>query len=76
MMRPDSLLIVCFSGTLKTWSESWPLSNTHNKHRAHLSLKGSTPLLAIDNVQTQHAKLDNYSWQSHCNGLRLSPIAA
>ena len=48
----------------------------YNKHRAHLSLKGSTPLLAIDNVQTQHAKLDNYSWQSHCKGLYLTPIAA
>ena len=48
----------------------------YNEHRAHLSLKGSTPLLAIDNAQTQHAKLDNYSWQSHCNGLYLTPIAA
>ena len=48
----------------------------YNEHRAHLSLKGSTPMLAIDNVQTQHAKLDNYSWQSHCKGLYLTPIAA
>ena len=48
----------------------------YNEHRAHLSLKGSTPLLAIDNAQTHYAKLDNYSWQSHCNGLYLTPIAA
>jgi len=48
----------------------------YNEHRAHLSLRGSTPVLAIDNAQTQHAKLDNYSWQSHCKGLFLTPIAA
>ena len=48
----------------------------YNEHRAHLSLNGSTPLLAIDNFQTQHAKLDNYLWQSHCNGLYQTPIAA
>ena len=48
----------------------------YNEHRAHLSLKGSTPLLSIDNAQTKHAKLDNYSWQSHCKGLFLTPIAA
>jgi len=52
------------------------LQHYYNEHRAHLSLKGSTPLLAIDYAQTHYAKLDNYSWQSHCNGLYLTPIAA
>jgi putative transposase len=41
----------------------------YNEHRPHQSLKGNTPLLAIDGSLTQYAKLDNYSWQSHCNGL-------
>ena len=48
----------------------------YNKHRSHQSLNGNTPLLAIDNAQNPHAKLDNYSWQSHCNGLFQTPIAA
>ena len=52
------------------------LGHYYNEHRAHQSLKGSTPLPAIDNAQARHAKLDNYSWQSHCNGLFQTPIAA
>ena len=52
------------------------LGHYYNEHRSHQSLKGNTPLPAIDNAQARHAKLDNYSWQSHCNGLFQTPIAA
>jgi putative transposase len=48
----------------------------YNEQRCHRALQGSAPLLAIDNAQTQYAKLDDYSWQSHCKGLYLIPIAA
>ena len=72
----ENILIICFSETLKTWSESWQLSDTHNEYRPHQSLKGNTSLLAIDGSLIQYAKLDNYSWQSHCNGLYLTLIAA
>lgn len=48
----------------------------YNEHRTHQSLKGQTLLLAIDDSQISFAKLDNYSWQSHCNGLYQTPVAA
>ena len=48
----------------------------YNQYRVHQSLDGDMP----DEVSAGHqpllAKLDNYSWISHCNGLFQTPIAA
>lgn len=48
----------------------------YNQHRTHQSLSGRTPLLVIDHSLPKIAKLNNYTWQSHCNGLFQTQIAA
>lgn len=48
----------------------------YNENRVHQSLSGSTPQHVSDNSQGQYSQLDHYSWNSHCNGLFQTPIAA
>jgi len=48
----------------------------YNHSRTHASLDGNTPAEISDGHQPLHAKLSNYSWLSHCNGLFQTPIAA
>jgi hypothetical protein len=48
----------------------------YNQHRVHQSLDGETPDEVSGDHQPLHAKLGNYSWISHCNGLFQTPIAA
>ena len=48
----------------------------HNRDRVHQSLDGNTPAFVCGDPLPLHAKLRNYSWASHCNGLFQSPIAA
>ena len=48
----------------------------YNQDRVHQSLGGDTPVVISGNSLPQRAKLSNYSWVSHCNGLFQTPIAA
>ena len=48
----------------------------YNRDRVHQSLGGDTPAVVSGNPQPLRAKLNNYSWISHCNGLFQTPIAA
>ncbi len=48
----------------------------YNQHRVHQSLAGKTPVTASGDIQSQSAKLDQYSWQPHCNGLYQAQVAA
>jgi putative transposase len=48
----------------------------YNHTRAHQSLEGSAPADVSGEHLPPTAKLSNYSWISHCNGLFQTPIAA
>ncbi len=48
----------------------------YNRERVHSSLRGDTPEDVSGDPRTRRAKLTNYSWMSHCNGLFQTPIAA
>ncbi len=48
----------------------------YNHNRAHQSLDGNAPAEVSDAHQPPTAKLSNYSWIPHCNGLFQTPIAA
>ena len=48
----------------------------YNHTRAHQSLDGNAPAEVSSVQQLPTAKLSNYSWSSHCNGLFQTPIAA
>ena len=48
----------------------------YNHSRVHQSLDGSAPAEASGAHQPLAAKLRNYSWSSHCNGLFQTQIAA
>jgi len=48
----------------------------YNHNRVHQSLDGSSPDEASGEQQSLAAKLSNYLWISHCNGLFQTPIAA
>ena len=48
----------------------------YNHTRAHQSLDGNAPAEVSGEHQPPTAKLSNYSWISHCNGLFQTPIAA
>jgi transposase InsO family protein len=48
----------------------------YNRDRVHHSLGGETPAVAGGDPRTLGAKLSNYSWISHCNGLFQTPSAA
>ena len=48
----------------------------YNHTRAHQSLDGNSPAEVSSVHQLPTAKLSNYSWTSHCNGLFQTPIAA
>jgi len=48
----------------------------YNHIRAHQSLDGNAPAEVSGEHQPPIAKLSNYSWISHCNGLFQTPIAA
>jgi transposase InsO family protein len=48
----------------------------YNRTRVHQSLTGNAPAVIGGKHQPPPAKLSNYSWVSHCNGLFETPIAA
>jgi putative transposase len=48
----------------------------YNQDRVHQSLGGDMPTIVSGDHQSLRAKLSNYSWISHCNGLIQTPIAA
>ena len=48
----------------------------YNHNRVHQSLEGNAPDEASGEHQPPPAKLGNYSWISHCNGLFQTQIAA
>ncbi len=48
----------------------------YNAHRVHQSLNLQTPDEAAGKSPPTRAKLSNYSWGSHCNGLFQTPVAA
>jgi len=48
----------------------------YNHNRAHQSLDGNAPAEVSDEHQQPTAKLSNYSWIAHCNGLFQTLIAA
>ena len=48
----------------------------YNRDRVHHSLGGETPAVVGGDPRPLAAKLSNYSWISHCNGLFQTPIAA
>ncbi|HQR43317.1 MAG TPA: integrase core domain-containing protein [Gemmatales bacterium] len=47
----------------------------YNHSRGHLGLDGITPDKKANNEQVTKRPLTSYSWQSHCNGLFVSPVA-
>ncbi len=50
----------------------------YNENRAHSSLGKKTPeMMAMGNAGDKNiARLNEYRWQSHCNGLYELPVAA
>ncbi|MGI9294524.1 MAG: integrase core domain-containing protein [Pseudomonadales bacterium] len=48
----------------------------YNQSRVHQSLGGKTPSCVSSGIQSQRADLSHHSWQSSCNGLFQTPIAA
>ena len=48
----------------------------YNHTRVHQSLDGNAPYEVGGEHQPLPAKLSNYSWISHCNGLFQAPVAA
>ena len=49
----------------------------YNRHRVHQGLAGKTPHeVANAHVPRQPINTWKYSWQSHCNGLFILPVAA
>jgi transposase InsO family protein len=48
----------------------------YNRDRVHQSLDGNVPDEVSGGHQPLRAKLSNYSWIPHCNGLFQTPIAA
>jgi hypothetical protein len=49
--------------------------NYYNGHRTHASLEGRSPNQDPSSIQP-FADFHSYQWQSHCNGLYQTPIAA
>ncbi len=48
----------------------------YNAHRVHQALNLKTPAEAAGKELPTHANLENYTWNSHCRGLFLTPVAA
>jgi putative transposase len=49
--------------------------NYFNRHRTHASLEGRPPDQDAS-VSRKFADLQSYRWQSHCQGLYQTPVAA
>jgi hypothetical protein len=49
--------------------------NYFNRHRTHASLDGRPPDQDVS-VSQKFADLHSYRWQSHCQGLYQTPVAA
>jgi len=47
-----------------------------NEHRVHAGINGDLPNQRADEIEPRIASLENYSWDSHCNGLFQMPKAA
>ena len=47
-----------------------------NEHRVHAGINGDLPNQRADEIEPRIASLENYSWDSHCNGLFQIPKAA
>ena len=47
-----------------------------NEHRVHAGIDGDLPNRRADERKPKIASLENYSWESHCNGLFQMPKAA
>ena len=47
-----------------------------NEHRVHAGIDGDLPNQRADEIEPRIASLENYSWDSHCNGLFQMPKAA
>ena len=47
-----------------------------NEHRVHAGIDGDLPNQRADEIEPRIASLENYSWDSHCNGLFQIPKAA
>ena len=71
-----STWITFFSGILPTLHELDAFRQHYNQQRVHQPLNGLTPESVSNNVQSRCSLLDHYSWQSDCNGLFQTPIAA
>ncbi len=48
----------------------------YNAHRVHQALDLKTPAEAAGDDPPTCAKLGNFAWRSHCNGLFQTPMAA
>ena len=48
----------------------------YNAHRVHRALNGTTPAQQAGKQSTAQAKIDRYSWRSHCRGLFILPVSA
>ncbi len=48
----------------------------YNQYRVHSALDGKTPSERRDEFHDEPVNLDRYNWQSHCDGLFNTPIAA
>ena len=47
-----------------------------NEHRVHAGIDGDLPNQRADENKPRIASLENYAWESHCNGLFQMPKAA
>jgi hypothetical protein len=67
-----SIWTLFFSGMAVTW-----VKNFYYDYRVHQGLDGDTPGERNDAQRpARPASFENYTWQSHCNGLFDLPIAA
>ena len=47
-----------------------------NEYRVHAGINGDLPNQRADKIEPRIASFENYSWESHCNGLFQMPKAA
>lgn len=48
----------------------------YNQHRVHSSLNGNSPSEQRSEIHRKLINIEHYDWQSHCNGLFQTPVAA
>jgi transposase InsO family protein len=74
-LRREYLDRTLFWTTVDLENKLLEFRNYFNRHRTHISLAGRTPDQDTS-VSRPLADLHSYQWQSHCQGLYQTPVAA